>query len=287
MTRRSIKIRQIKESTMSASSNFVTVYGQKMHYLEAGQGSVVILLHALGFDTSDWSNTIAPLSKHFRVIAFDQVGTGESDKPLINYRPQTWVDFLGGFYQALNLERASLIGHSIGGATAAAFAIAHPEKVDRVVLVDAGYGYAIPNVSDPSQLGHNPGTLHLINPSTREEARQLLKLTAFAQQPTPHEADVDQLFATTARSGYVNQRFIESFIRHEDVLDGNLSRLKHQTLILQGREDDMTPLELSQRFDRDIPNSQLVIFDQCGHSPHSEQPEQFLAVVLPFFGVKG
>lgn len=101
----------------------------------------------------------------------DQIGAGQSDKPLLNYRPATWVDFIGGLYQALKLDRASLVGHSMGGATAAMFAIAHPEKVDRLVLVDAGYGYAIPEVSDPSQLGHNPGTLHLINPSTRSEAR--------------------------------------------------------------------------------------------------------------------
>jgi pimeloyl-ACP methyl ester carboxylesterase len=139
-----------QSNSMTPQDKFVTVYGQKIHYLEAGSGSVVLLLHGLGSDTSDWSKVIAPLSKHYRVLAPDQIGAGQSDKPFINYRPMTWVDFIGGFYQALKIEHASLVGHSMGGATAAMFAIAHPEQVERLVLVDAGYGYAIPEGLTPA-----------------------------------------------------------------------------------------------------------------------------------------
>lgn len=271
---------------MTPQDKFVTVYGQKIHYLEAGSGAVVILLHGLGSDTSDWSKVIAPLSKHYRVIAPDQIGAGQSDKPFINYRPMTWVDFIGGFYQALKIDRASLVGHSMGGATAAMFAIAHPTQVDRLVLVDAGYGYAIPKVSDPNQLGHNPGTLHLINPATRAEARQLLSLAVYDPKTVASEAAVDELFATSARSGYANQRFIESFMRREDVLDGKLNALRSPTLIVQGREDKVTPLALSERLHHDIAGSDLLIVNHCGHSPNVEQADQLNAAVLRFLNGK-
>jgi len=85
-----------QRNTMTIPDKFITVYGQKIHYTEVGSGPVVVLLHNLGGDLSDWNKTILPLSQQYRVIAFDQIGAGQSDKPFINYRPATWVDFLNG-----------------------------------------------------------------------------------------------------------------------------------------------------------------------------------------------
>lgn len=93
---------------------------------------------------------------------------------------------------------------------------------------------------------------------------------------------MDDLFATSARSGYANQRFIESFTRRDDVLDGRLDTLRSSTLIIQGRDDQITPLALSERFHNDIAGSELLIIDNCGHSPNIEQAEQFNAAVLRF-----
>lgn len=267
---------------MTTEDKFITVYGQKIHYLEAGSGSVVILLHALGADTSDWSKVIAPLSEKYHVIAPDQIGAGKSDKPLINYRPATWVDFLEGLYKELKIERATLVGHSMGGATAAAFALRYPEKVLCLVLVDAGYGYAIPEIADPRLLGHNPGTLQLINPSTREQVCQLLALVFYDQKTYASDAAVDQTFAGVAGGAYTQQRFIESIILREDVLDNRLSEIKQPTLIIWGREDGMAPIALGERFKREIPGSQLLVIDKCGHSPNIEQANQFNSALMEF-----
>ena len=111
----------------------VNVFGMKIHYLEAGSGPVVILLHGLGGDGSNWAANIVPFSKKYRVIVPDQIGFGRSDKPMINYRVGTLVDFLDGLMKELNVSRASLVGNSLGGWTAAAFALAHPDKVDRLI----------------------------------------------------------------------------------------------------------------------------------------------------------
>src|SRR5207247_2437827 len=128
-----------------ADDKFVTVFGAKIHYVEAGSGPVVILLHGLGGDASNWAQTIGPLAEKYRVIAPDQIGFGRSDKPFLSYRVGTLVDFLEGFYKEIKIERASLVGNSLGGWTAAAFTLAHPEKVDRLVLVDSA-GFALPKV---------------------------------------------------------------------------------------------------------------------------------------------
>src|SRR5215210_2714603 len=148
------------------AEKFVTVYGARIHYMEAGSGPVVILLHGLGADWTSWAATIGPLAQSYRVIAPDQVGFGASDKPLIGYRVGTLVDFLDRFYQELGIQKASLVGNSLGGWTAAAFAIAHPEKVDRLVLVDAA------GVKD----GADMSVVQYLNPSTIEGAKKILSL---------------------------------------------------------------------------------------------------------------
>ena len=90
--------------------NSVLVYGAELHYLEAGKGSMLILLHGLGGNAWEWSSAIASLAEDFYVIALDQIGFGDSEKPFLNYRINTLVDFLHGFYQVLGINKASLIG---------------------------------------------------------------------------------------------------------------------------------------------------------------------------------
>src|SRR5438132_3196781 len=116
-------------------------YGSKIYYAEAGSGPTLILLHGLVGSWQNWMFNIDSLAAKFHVFAPDQLGFGKSDKPLINYRIGTYVDFLDQFCKQLKLERASLMGVSMGGWVAAAYAIAHPDKVERMVLVDAA-GYA-------------------------------------------------------------------------------------------------------------------------------------------------
>ncbi len=116
------------------ASKQVDVFGQKIHYLEAGSGPVVILLHGLGADATNWAMNTAVLAKSYHVYVPDQIGFGESDKPAINYRVGTLVDFLDGFYKKLGITKATVVGNSLGGWTAMAFTLAHPDKVDRMVV---------------------------------------------------------------------------------------------------------------------------------------------------------
>lgn len=256
----------------------VRIYGQKIRYVEAGAGSqTVILLHGLGGNSSNWTLNINQLAASYRVIVPDQIGFGQSDKPLINYRVGTYVDFLDRLYSELAIPRATLVGNSMGGWIAALYAIAHPEKVERLVLVDAA-GFAPPKDFDNRQLAG-------LNPSTREGMRALAALVFYNKQLYASDAAID--FALTQRmsagDGYTIQSLIESIARREDMLDGRLSAIKHPTLLIWGRQDGLTPLaEFGERFRREISGAELIVFEQCGHVPMVEKAADFNAALLKF-----
>src|SRR5579859_6859564 len=117
-----------------------TVLGFKLHYREAGRGAPVVLLHGLGGDGSRWAPNIGALAADFRVIALDEIGFGQSDKPLADYHVGMISEFLADFLKAIGVPQASLVGNSMGGFVAAYTAVHYPNLVDRLVLVD-GAGY--------------------------------------------------------------------------------------------------------------------------------------------------
>jgi pimeloyl-ACP methyl ester carboxylesterase len=253
-----------------------TVFGQKIQYVDVGSGPVVVLLHGLGGNSLNWAFNFAALSQKFRVIAPDLIGFGRSDKPLINYRVQTYADFLDKFLEGLNVERASLVGNSMGGWIAALYALKYPKRVERVVLVDAA-GFAPPKEFDLS-------TLSGLNPSTREQTRYLMNLVFF-NPAFKAEANVDATLAAriAAGDGYTIQSLVESIYRNEDMLDGKLAGIKQPTLIIWGREDGLTPLAREgEKFKRELPSAQFVVFDSCGHVPQVEKAAEFNAAVLKF-----
>ena len=252
------------------------VFGQKIKYVDAGSGPVVVLLHGLGGNSTNWAFNTPALAQKFRVVVPDQVGFGGSDKPLINYRVGTYVDFLDKFLSELKVERATLVGNSMGGWVAAAYALKHPTKVDKLVLVDAA-GFAPPKEFDLNALAG-------LNPSTRDEMKRLAGLV-FYNPMFKSDAAIDVLLAQrlSAGDGYTIQRLVESIHRADDMLDGRLGGIKQPVLLVWGREDGLTPLAREgERFKRELPAAQLIVFDQCGHVPQVEKAAEFNAAVLKF-----
>jgi 2-hydroxy-6-oxonona-2,4-dienedioate hydrolase len=263
------------QQTQPTAQKQVVVFGQKIRYLEAGSGPTVILLHGLGGSGQSWMFTVGPLAEKFHVVVPDQIGFGNSDKPIINYRVRTYVDFLDEFYKQLKIERATLVGHSMGGWIAAAFTIAFPEKVDRLVMADAA-GYAPLANFDFKSLAN-------LNPSTREGMKQLAARVFFNKSFTA-DAMIEQLLAQrmSAGDGYTINSLIESAGRREDFLDGQLGKIKVPALIIWGREDGLVLLSEGERLKQDIPHAKFVVFDRCGHFPQVEKAGEFNAAVLEF-----
>jgi 2-hydroxy-6-oxonona-2,4-dienedioate hydrolase len=264
-------------------SKQVEIFGQKIHYLESGVASnpTVILLHGLGGDVSNWAMTIPALSGKYHVYAPDQIGFGKSDKPLANYRVAMLVEFLDVFCRKLDVRKATLVGNSLGGWTAAAFAIAHPEKVDKIVLVDAA-GYSSKRWGGPEMTRE---ALAGLNPSTTADFKRLLSLVLY------NKAMLTDQFLETALTnklkrgdGYTINSFIESIVRGEDFLDGKTKVINTPALVIWGKDDGLTPLGLGKAFAEDIPGAQLLVIDNCGHVPQMEKPAEFNAALLKFLG---
>src|SRR6266481_5406372 len=119
----------------------LTVFGQSIHYFDIGSGPVVVLLHGLGSRKDDWLPVLEPMAQKYRLLVPDQIGFGRSDKPLLDYSVQTYVDFLNEFLRQLKVEKASLVGESLGGWIAALYVAeigggAHLIPVEKLVLVD-------------------------------------------------------------------------------------------------------------------------------------------------------
>src|SRR5215211_2614368 len=250
-----------------------TIFGQKIHYVEAGSGPNLILLHGLGGSTQVWQFNIGPLAEKFHVFVPDQIGFGKSDKPLVNYRIGTYVDFLDQFCKQVKIERTTLVGNSMGGWIAAAFTAAFPDRVDKLVLVDAA-GYAPPKDFD-TRIFFN------LNPTTRE-GMKVLVAKIFYNKAFQTDAAIDMAMAArfAAGDGFTIKSITESIIRGEDFLDDTVKTIKRPTLIVWGREDGLTPLADAERFQKDIAGSKLVVIDQCAHVPNLEKPGEFNAAII-------
>ncbi len=257
----------------------ITIYGQKIHYVEAGSGPNLILLHGLGGSSQGWQFNIGPLAEKYHVFVPDQIGFGKSDKPLVNYRIRTYVDFLDQFCKQLKIERPTLIGNSMGGWIAAIYAATYPDRVDKLVLADAA-GYAPPKDFDTR-------AFYGLNPTTRAEMKVLVS-KVFYNKAFLSDAAIDQSMAARfgAGDGYTIKSITESIIRGEDFLDDVVKTIKTPTLIVWGREDGLVPLSDGERFHKDIAGSTLIVFDQCGHVPNIEKAGEFNAAVIKFLGAQ-
>ena len=139
----------------------ITVFGQAIHYFDMGTGPVVVLLHGLGSRKEDWLPVLEPMAQKYRLLVPDQIGFGKSDKPLLDYSIQTYVDFLNEFLRQLKVEKVSLVGESLGGWIAALYVAeigsgAHLTPVEKLVLVDAAglkQDAPIPNLNPSSLQG--------------------------------------------------------------------------------------------------------------------------------------
>jgi pimeloyl-ACP methyl ester carboxylesterase len=248
------------------------VYGQNIRYIEAGQGPTVILLHGLGSVKEIWSANIGALSAKYHVYAPDQIGFGHSDKPLLQYKIVTFVDFLHGFMQSQNLSKATLVGNSLGGWIALDFAARHPELVDKLVLVDsAGLPWEKALAMD-------------LNPASLADMRTLLE-SLFYDKKMVTEQFVLQAFTNHVRNndGYTIERTLAGFAQNQ-FEDAKLSSLHAPTLVVWGRADELISVSRGERLRDGIPEAKLVVFEQCGHVPQLEKPAEFNQVLMDFLG---
>lgn len=257
-------------SMSGATEREALVFGEHIHYQEAGAGPTILLLHGLGDDARIWLAEITPLAVKYRVIAMDQIGFGRSDKPLLNYRAETLVDFLDEFMSTLHLGHATIIGNSLGGWVAALLAIQHPQRVEKLVLIDSAGMSGL-----AESLG--PGLLRALRLATVEDLKLLAPLTFYDSRYYEPESVLRKAYADRVAAGdsFTVGRIMDSIERHEDILDEHLGEIGRPTLIIWGREDRLIPLRFGEYLRSAIPGARLITIDHCGHEPQVECPQAF------------
>lgn len=216
------------------------------------------------------------------IPAFGLTGpTNERD-----YSPEAYVQFLDGFLRALNIEKFHLAGNSLGGLIAWNYALAHPQKVEKLVLIDAaGYPFRtmplifrLTKIRPFAFLGKYITPRFLIAKNLREVYGDDAKIT---------DELIDRYYHLTLREGN-RQAFIDRVYAHRDSAeDGErIKKITTPTLILWGKEDTWIPLEYGDMFKRDIAHSTLIVYDGVGHIPMEEIPEKTVKDVIDFFEKK-
>ncbi len=268
---------------------FIKIGSINTRFWMAGDtGPPVLLIHGIGGSVEEWRFNIEALAEHHRVYALDMVGSGHSDKPAAEYSFSYLAQFVNDFMDAQTIERATLIGHSLGGGVVLKFAIQFPDKVDRLVLVSsAGLGKEVHLAFRLSSL---PLIGNWLTRPSRKGTAQLLTDCYFDQDLITDEF-VEFKYRLAAQPG-AQESFL-STVRAQGNFGGqrdhvvhsivdNLASITAPTLIIWGQQDRILPVAHAGIAASRIPNVRLHIFDPCGHCPPEERPEEFNALVLDF-----
>ncbi|MEO3788416.1 alpha/beta fold hydrolase [Actinocorallia sp. B10E7] len=277
------------EITEEGTSRYARTKNFRIHYHEAGEGHPVVLLHGSGPGATGWNNfrdNIGPLARDHRVIAVDMPGWGRSDTQT-DETGRDHIATLVEFLDELGIERAALVGNSMGGVTSISTAIRHPERVSH--LVTMGAPCPGPNLFSPGG-GLSEGMTVLLeayrDPSP-EGMRRLVQVMCFDQALATEELTETRSRAASERPEHL-QGFLGSFghpsssITAFFELGSRIAEIGAPTLAIHGRDDRVVHFENSLRLLGLVPDSRLVLLNRCGHWAQLEHAREFNSIVAGF-----
>ena len=258
------------------TSGYLDVPGGRLYYEEAGSGPAVVFLHGGFGDRRMWDDQFAPLAREFRVVRYDHRGFGRSSAPT---GPYSALDDLRRLLDHLGIERAHLVGNSLGGSRAIEFAIEHPERVGKlVVIASAADGYPIP-------------------PENMERVMAVIRAAADEGVPRAVELWLANPMLDAARTDPA----VFARVREMVTDNGGIWRMQHwpsgqmrppaaerlaevrvPTLLIVGDRDDRLMLETAAKTAEGIPGARLVTLSGTDHLPQMEKPAEVNRLLREF-----
>ena len=269
----------------------VELHGQTVTYRHMGEGPAVLLIHGITSSSRTWRQVIPGLAEDFEVIAPDLLGHGRSGKPRGDYSLGAYASGLRDLLAVLDVEKVTVVGHSLGGGIAMQFAYQFPERLERLVLVDSGgLGEEVSMVLRAATLPGAEVVLPLLfGPVPRTAGRTIgqvlgrLGVRASANTRGLVEG-LDSLGDAAARRAFVHtaRSVIDPAGQRVDARDRLYLSRDVPTMLVWGEEDRIIPLAHGRGAHELIPHSRLEVFPGAGHFPFNDDPERFVAVLRDF-----
>jgi len=263
---------QLKAEYTNKASRFIELDGMEVHYRDEGTGSVLVLVHGTSSSLHTWDGWQRHLADHFRIIRMDLPGFGLTGPNAGgDYTIQAYVRFLKAFLDRIGIRQCSMAGNSLGGFITWRFALAYPEMVKKMILIDAaGYPH---HRDDPLVI--RAGKLPVVNKlftlvTPRYFVTKSLRDVYFDEQKVT-DGLVDRYYDLACRPGN-RLAFIQRVSSKEASKAEQISSIQTPTLLQWGRHDTWISLEKGERFEHDLPNARLIVYENAGHVPMEEVP---------------
>ena len=265
----------------AAPSQFMTLNGMKIHYRDEGAGTPIVLIHGTGASLHTWNDWTKDLVKDYRVIRLDLPAYGLTGQdPQNRYSSKDYVDLLDAFLTELKVDQFHLVGNSLGGLISWLYASYHPEKVEKLVLLDPS-GFPFKNTPMVIKMAKTPVLNNFIRYVTPRSFIEKNIQEVYYDPTLIKASTLDRYYDLTLYEGNRDAFIDRAFIEREDYRD-RLSLIKAPTLILWGENDAWIPVSDAPKFKAAIENAQVVIMPETGHVPMEEKPKESLAVVADF-----
>ncbi|MBA6329420.1 alpha/beta hydrolase [Colwellia sp. MB02u-6] len=283
-------VAELSERWAPEPSKFLNIAGMNIHLRDEGPISdkePIVLIHGTSASLHTWDGWVEVLKEQRRVIRFDLPAFGlTGPDPQNNYKIEHYAEVVIAVLDKLQINESVLAGNSLGGYIAWATAVLHPDRVSKLILVDAsGYPYESKSMPLAFKLSKNPVTsLLLKNVLPKSLVARSVK-NVYGNPDLVSNELVERYYQLSLREG--NRSALKA--RFEQTLPGPMAKkirtIKQPTLVLWGKKDQLIPEKFGVQFSQEIPNSQLIIFDKLGHVPHEEDPQATVSAVIRFLQV--
>lgn len=284
-------LRSVRELTPTLQ--FRTIHGYRRAFRIAGSGPAILLIHGIGDNSTTWSSVQSTLAQRFTVIAPDLLGHGKSDKPRADYSVAAYANGMRDLLSVLDIERVTVVGHSLGGGVAMQFAYQFPQLVDRLILV--GAGGVTKDVNFALRIASLPmGTealavlrLPLVLPAVQVAGRvaglafgrtalgrdlpEMLRILKDLPEPTASSAFARTLRAVVDWRGQVVTMLDRCYLTESVPVQ-----------LIWGSRDSVIPVSHARLAHSAMPGAQLEIFEGSGHFPFHDDPDRFVEIVEQF-----
>jgi pimeloyl-ACP methyl ester carboxylesterase len=267
-----------------------TIHGHEVRYREAGDGPVLLLIHGMAGSSTTWREVMGPLAADHRVIAPDLLGHGESAKPLGDYSLGAFASGLRDLLGVLDVERATVVGQSLGGGVAMQLAYQHPEMLERLVLVNSGgLGREVSWILRAATLPGMEYVMPVLFPSfVKEQGDRFSRFVhgkgirsgriaeMWLAYRSLTESENRRAFARTLRS------VVDPGGQSVSAMDRLYLAAAVPTMIVWGENDPIIPVAHAYEAHEVIEGSRLEILADVGHFPHVEEPQRFIELMVDF-----